>query len=342
MTGRVARTMQGLAALLVIAVSGCSAPVTFTNPIKDIGNDPYVVQKDGYYYLVESWDAGIWVTKSSRDNLTDLAWAGERVKVWSYPAGNPNCTDVWAPELHPVGDRWYIYYAATTCDKVNANHRMYVLESETDDALGAYADRGKVTDETDMWAIDGTRFEWRGRQYFAWSGWPGEVDGRQNLYLAEMSDPVTVVGARVLIAEPEHPWELRTQPTVEGPQAIVTDDAVYLVYSASASWTNDYCYGMLTATADNLLDPANWDKSPDPVFESTDEVWGPGHGSFVASPDGTESWMVYHSARFPGSGWDRVMNAQRFTWKDGVPDFAAPVPPTAEQVVPSGQLRPGD
>ncbi len=28
----------------------------FYNPIKNIGNDPFVAQKDGYYYLIESWD----------------------------------------------------------------------------------------------------------------------------------------------------------------------------------------------------------------------------------------------------------------------------------------------
>jgi hypothetical protein len=48
--------------------------------------------------------------------------------------------------------------------------------------------------------------------------------------------------------------------------------------------------------------------------------------------------MVYHSARFKGSGWDRVIDAQRFTFaKDGSPLFGRPVSPTTAQRLPSGQ-----
>ena len=34
---------------------------------------------------------------------------------------------LWAPELHLIDGKWYIYVAA--CDGDNANHRMIVLES---------------------------------------------------------------------------------------------------------------------------------------------------------------------------------------------------------------------
>ncbi len=330
--------------LTAALLGGCAAPVaaptTFRNPIKDIGNDPYIVQQGGFYYLVESWDGGIWITKSVKDNLTDLAWSGDRVKVWSYPTTGTHCADVWAPELHPIGDRWYIYYAATTCDKNNVNHRMFALESTGTDPLGGYLDRGLVTDATNTWAIDGTRFEYRGRSYFVWSGWPGETDGQQNLYIAEMSSPVTIVGSRTLIAEPTHAWEKHGQPTDEGPEVLARDSSVHIVFSASGSWTDAYCYGLLTLTGTDPLDPSAWTKPPSPVFASTTDVFGPGHGSFVKSPDGTEDWMIYHSARSSGSGWDRMMNAQRYTWRDGVPVFGEPIPPSVPQKVPSGQLEP--
>jgi GH43 family beta-xylosidase len=322
------------AGLALLSLAGCAQ--TFTNPIAEVANDPYVIRDGSHYLLIESAPGGLWVTRSPDDNLTDLA-DGERTQVWSTPSDGPNCADVWAPELHHVDERWYIYYAATTCDGVNANHRMFVLESEGDDPLGPYADRGKIADSNDRWAIDGTRFEFSGRAYFVWSGWPRAIDGQQNLYIAAMSSPTTIEGAGVLLSEPTLDFERHTMPINEGPQAIVTDDKVFLVYSASASWTDDYGYGMLTGSGDDLLDPAAWEKSPDSVFAATDEVFGPGHGSFTTSPDGTEDWMVYHSARYSGSGWDRIMNAQRFTWKDGVPDFGEPVG-DAPQQVPSGQV----
>jgi GH43 family beta-xylosidase len=66
--------------------------------------------------------------------------------VWTYPTSGPNCNGVWAPELHYLSGKWYIYYAATTCDNNNANHRMFVLEGNSQDPLGSYTDKGKIYD----------------------------------------------------------------------------------------------------------------------------------------------------------------------------------------------------
>lgn len=334
---RRARHVAALAGAVVVMVSvlaGCAA--SFTNPIKEVGNDPYVVQNGAHYLLIESENDALWITTSPEKNLTDLN-QGARTKAWTAPTEGPNCADMWAPELHHVGEKWYIYYAATTCDHDNVNHRMFVLESEGDDPLGPYIDRGKIADENDRWAIDGTRFEFGGRAYFAWSGWPGDADGQQNLYIAEMNSPMSLKDTGVMISQPTLEFERHTMPINEGPQAIVADDKVFLVYSASASWTDDYAYGMLTGSGD-LLDASTWEKSPNAVFASTDEVFGPGHGSFTKSPDGTEDWMIYHSARYSGAGWDRVVNAQRFAWKDGVPDLGTPHGESPQRV-PSGQER---
>ena len=68
---------------------------------------------------------------------------------------------------------------------------------------------GKVYDSTtDRWAIDGTVLEAdNGALYFIWSGWPGSVDGLQNLYIAPMSNPWTISGPRVLLSTPQLSWE---------------------------------------------------------------------------------------------------------------------------------------
>jgi len=63
-----------------------------------------------------------------------------------------NGKNVWAPELHLLNGKWYIYYAAD--DGQNANHRMWALESQTSDPQGPYIEHGCL--ETDGWAIDGT------------------------------------------------------------------------------------------------------------------------------------------------------------------------------------------
>lgn len=209
--------------------------------------------------------------------------------------------------------------------------------------LGTYEERGKVADTADRWAIDGTRIAWKGKAYFVWSGWPPNTsDTEQDLYLAEMAGPTRLRGKAVRIAVPTLDWERRPRPIEEGPQGLVHAGVLRIVYSASGSWTDDHCLNMLTAVGSDLTDPEAWKKSAKPVFASTAEVFGPGHASFVLSPDGERPWIVYHSARFSGAGWDRTVSTQPFRWRsDGSPDFGRPVPPEEPLPVPSGEPSEG-
>jgi GH43 family beta-xylosidase len=184
--------------------------------------------------------------------------------------------------------------------------------------------------ETGGWAIDGTVLTVSdGRKYLFWSGWPTRRNGQQNLYVAPMRDALTVGGPRVLIAKPDQPWERVAMPICEGPQALKRNGDIFIVYSASGSWTPDYCLGLLHNKTQNVLDPAAWIKHG-PVFKKTEQVWGVGHCSFVKSLCQTEDWIVYHSKSKRTPGWeDRDVHAKRFTWtSDGFPDFGAPVPRT--------------
>lgn len=296
---------------------------TYQNPIMEHGADPWVMYKDGYYYYTHTTGRNITLRKSAA--LSQMSTAESQV-VWTPPAAGPQSKNIWAPEIHWIRNRWYIYYAAD--DGNNEKHRMYVLESAGEDAFGPYTDRGQITDRSDKWAIDGTVLQISDEElYFIWSGWEGDVNVRQNLYIARMDTPSTISGERVEISRPSFDWEKIGEPHVnEGPVALVRGDTVYLVYSASGSWTDDYCLGMLTAgLRSDLLDPGSWRKHPAPVFSRTDDVFGPGHNSFTRSPDGTEDWIVYHAARTKGSGWDRNVRIQRFTWSDeGLPIFGKP------------------
>jgi GH43 family beta-xylosidase len=342
------RAIIGLFLCLTV-LNGCSpqpqVPHTsnagkFYNPISNVGNDPWVVYAEGYYYLVESFETDIYVTKSPYKSLTRLASEGTRVKVKDYPGKNPNCTAVWAPELHFIDGKWYIYYSPTTCDNNLDNHRMFVLESETSDPQGPYTEKGKISDPTDRWAIDGTVFTYEDQMYMVWSGWEGLTNGQQDLYIAPMSNPWTISGERVLISVPTYDWEKQGGPPTinEGPTVLIRNGKVNIVYSASGSWTDDYGYGLLTNSTGNFLNPSDWVKKPTPVFSKTADVFGPGHGSFVKSPDGKEDWMVYHSARWSGSGWDRIMNIQKFEWnEDDTPNFGIPVSPKTRLDAPSGE-----
>jgi GH43 family beta-xylosidase len=333
------------APLLLLLAAGLYRPDAgaevrdFFNPLLPDGADPWVYRHaDGRYYLTVSTGDNVTLIRSG--TLTGLA-AGERKVVWTPPKSGPVSKGLWAPELHFLRGKWYVYVAAD--DGENAHHRMYVLENPAADPFaGAFVLKGKLADPaTDRWAIDGTVLELGGRLYFIWSGWEGSEDVCQILYIAPMSDPWTLAGPRVEISRPTHPWETRGAPPAvnEGPEALVRGRTVFLVYSASGSWTDHYCLGLLTASADaDLLAPASWTKHAHPVFEGGNGVVAPGHCSFTTSPDGTEDWLLYHAAKFPGAGWDRSVRAQRFTWSaDGAPRFGRPAPPNVPVPLPRGE-----
>jgi GH43 family beta-xylosidase len=330
--------------ILVVAVAVPGQPPAgaevrdFYNVVAPSGADPWVIRHaDGHYYMTVTTGDNVTLWRSA--TLTGL-WAGERKVVWTPPAAGPKSRNIWAPELHRLDGKWYVYYAADDGD--NANHRMYVLENPSADPFrGAFTDKGKIHDPADdRWAIDGTVLDLKGKRYFIWSGWEKDVNVRQVLYIAPMTNPWTLGGRRVEISRPEHPWETVGDPDVnEGPQVLVTEMHVHLVYSASGSWTDSYCLGLLTLkTDDDPLAPASWVKHPKPVFESGHGVFGPGHCSFVKSPDGSEDWLVYHAARFRGAGWTRNVRAQKFD-RDaaGMPRFGTPARPDVPIPLPGGE-----
>ena len=69
------------------------------------------------------------------------------VTVWTPPANTSYSKELWAPELMYLQGRWYIYFAAS--DGNNVNHRMYVLEGNTQDPQGGYTFKGKIAAPTE-------------------------------------------------------------------------------------------------------------------------------------------------------------------------------------------------
>jgi len=274
--------------------------------------------------------------------------AGETKVVWRPPSSGPYSKNLWAPEMHRLNDKWYIYVAADDGDWMN--HRMYAIENSSDDPFeGEFVVKGKVFDpNADRWAIDGTVLDHEGKLYFIWSGLEGSENDRAILYIAPMSNPYTLSGPRIEISRPHFDWEKRGSdrnanlPEVnEGPQILIRSGLIHLIYSASGSWGDDYCLGMLTAKAtDDLLKPDSWKKSVEPVFHRANGVRGPGHCCFVKSPDNTEDWIIYHCARFSGAGWDRQIRAQPFSWdRKRMPHFGEPSDPNTPIRLPGGDPR---
>ena len=314
---------------------------SFVNPIVPAQGsggsaDPSVVYRDGYYHYCRSLEGGaIGIAKARR--LQDIGSA-PMTTVWTPPPGLYS-RELWAPELQVLRGRWYIYFAAS--DGNNVNHRMYALEADSADPQQSYTFKGKVAAPVDTWAIDGIVVEAADALYFVWSGWRGTTDGfPQVTYIAPMSNPWTISGDRREIAAPDRAWEQAGAALLEGPSVLYRDGRIHLIYSAGASWTDDYALGRLTYSGGDILDPRSWVKAELPVLskEPAGRAFGPGHNSFVKSPDGSEDWIVYHAIDNSGGGWARrSVRAQRFGWNaDGVPVFGAPVGLGVPVVEPSG------
>ncbi|HEY1786839.1 MAG TPA: glycoside hydrolase family 43 protein [Verrucomicrobiae bacterium] len=323
--------------------AGESGDQTFTNPIVRRGADPWVIRWNSKYYLCQAMPpggrgpgtgAGVWV--SAATNLEAIG-RGTHKRVWTPELGTRHSYEVWAPELHFLRGKWYIYVAADNGN--NATHRMYVLEGTSLDPQQPFVLKGKIAAPEDRWAIDGTVLEMPGSKlYFVWSGWDGRKNVAQNLYVAPMSDPWTISGNRVCISRPEYPWEKNGLPINEGPETLWHGKHLFIIYSASGFWTEDYCLGELAWNGGDVLDPKSWVKNPKPVFSRTPAVSGPGHCSFVPSPDGTEDWIVYH-AHISRDSDIRDIRIQRFQWNpDGSPDFGSPISPGVPLRRPSGEV----
>ena len=317
---------------------------SFSNPLLPSGPDPWVVQKGTSYFYTHTLGNRIAIWKTEK--MSELKNVPVQT-IWSAPSTGPNSKNIWAPELHFINSKWYTYYTGGATSDLSTQ-RSFVLENDSEDPrIGTWVDKGKIFDPAaDFFAIDGTVTTLNGKNYFIWSGHASATDGAQRLYIARMANPWTLETARSLISSPQYAWEMvgAPPPVNEGPEILVNSAGkVFLVYSASGCWTDDYALGIMTLTpgADPLL-AASWTKTPTPVFTKNPggSAYGPGHNSFFKSADGKEDWILYHAnpAAGQGCGDARSPRMQPFTWNaDGTPAFGQPLPLTTGIKKPSGE-----
>ena len=296
------------------------------------GGDPFVTYDSarGYYYYLST--SGRDVTIYASENLQDI---GNPVKaVVAYK--NEADSYIWAPELHHFGNNWYVYYTWTSKEKNVFARRMYVLKSKTDDPLGEYEYMGKLYDKKhDYYAIDGTVFEWQGKYYFVYSGHKSNSSRRiQNLYIMSMSNPYTVEGERHLLSQPNQlSWD--NSDVNEGPEVLIKDNVLRIIYSANGYRNPNYSLAMLTYKGGNILDQKSWNRNSKQVFKKGNGVYATGHASFTKSKDGSEDWIVYHAYE-TSKLTSRTIRIKKFTWNGNTPVFGSPDAINTPIKVPNG------
>lgn len=333
----VASIVPAGAGSVVRAANVSSTGGTFRNPIKLRAPDPQIVYTGGYYYL--TYTQGNVITLTRATSIKGLATATP-IKVWDGSSGASMgaCCDIWAPELHQIGGRWYIYYTADASDGDFASHNMYVLQSAGSDPLGPYTNHQLTSDGA--FSIDGTVLQQPdGSLYLIWSRIPpGSPNDEQDIVIAPMSGPLALSGGFATLSRPTNSWEAHVN---EGPTVLQHGGKTYIVFSVYGCASPDYALAMLTLTGSNVMDPAAWTKSSSTIFSRSDanSVYGPGHNSFFTSPDGTEVWNVYHAVTSSAGSCDddRSARIQRVDFRaDGTPDLGVPAATWQTLSLPSG------
>lgn len=280
--------------------------------------DPYVYRHtdDNYYFTasVPSYDKI--VLRRAKD-LWGLKESEERV-VWKRHLKGKMSWHIWAPELHYLQGKWYIYFAAGRRGNV-WKIRPYILECLGDNPMrDEWVERGKIKRSQDdiysfkAFSLDSTVFEQGGQLYYVWAEKVSVGIQISNLYIARMKSPTELATAQVLLTTPDYDWERREIWVNEGPAVIKKNGRIFLTYSASATGAC-YCMGMLSIDENgDVLDPRQWKKERYPVLESDSErgIYGPGHNSFTTLEDGTDV-CVYHARPYAEIKGDPLYDPNR-------------------------------
>lgn len=310
---------------------------TYANPIVLERADPWVYKHtDGDYYFTGSVPGYQSIELRRAEALNKLEEA-EKVTVWNAHDSGEMSHLIWAPEIHYIDKKWYIYFAAASSDQPKNNifqHRMYAIECTDENPMSDnWIEKGQIKTHINSFCLDATTFEHNDKLYYVWAQKDPAIPGNSNLYISEMGNPWTLKGHATLLTIPEYDWEKIGFLVNEGPAVLKRNGKVFITYSASATDEN-YAMGLLWADEDSdLLDGYSWSKLEKPVFTSSEEnsLFGPGHNSFTRTEDDKYDVLIYHARPEKNKEGDpldnpnRHANAQIFSFnEDGFPKFGQP------------------
>lgn len=306
--------------------------VQFTNPLIAKRADPQIyLHTNGTYYFTATAPEYDRIELRSASTIAGLSTASPNV-IWTHHTTGVMANHIWAPEMHSIGGKWYIYFAAGSSS--NAwDIRVYVLENTSADPMQrTWTEKGQLVTNGTTFALDATTFEHNASRYLVWAEADPSLKINTALFIARMSNPWTIEGPGVRISVPDLDWEKVGYAVNEGPAVLKRNGKVFISYSASATDAN-YCVGLLTASdTSDLLKPASWSKARNPVLKSGNGVYGPGHNQFTTTPDGSVDLLVFHARDYEKINGDplddpnRATRVQPLRWNsDGTPNFGAPV-----------------
>ena len=289
-------------------VEGCVHQDRYEFPVAWHKADPAIAKWHGKFYFISTNDLdgnhSLYIRQA--DSIPELVTAQQHLilDTGMYPhLGNL----LWAPELHIIRDRLYIFHAGTPdsffCEQ---SHVMALKEGGNPikaadwemsrrvlkpDGSFLYGEEGITLDMTVFWSAGRLYASWSQRQF-------KPVDLGAWLYIAELDPekPWQLLTEPQVLTVPEYGWENNHTFVAEGPFALYKNGKIYLSYSG-ALVDATYVVGMLSMDdGADPLDPASWTKENYPLLtsRSVEGEYGPGHNAYVTDDDGL-AWNTYHA-----------------------------------------------
>ena len=108
------------------------AEMPYNNPIVGQRADPWVYKDaDGTYYFIATAPEYDRIEIRKSDSINGLGTAEPQV-IWTKHETGKMGHHIWAPELHKIDGKWYVYFAAGEAENV-WNIRMFVLSTDAAD-----------------------------------------------------------------------------------------------------------------------------------------------------------------------------------------------------------------
>jgi GH43 family beta-xylosidase len=331
---RVALVTAAAVALTGLATAGASAQfVEPPNPLVRQRADTAIHKHtDGYYYMTASVPDYKRVELRRASTIAGLGSAAP-VTIYQAPSSGPLSGWIWAPDVRFYDGAWYLYFSASP-SSARFDQRLYWTRTTAANPLtGSWTAPARFTTGWDSFQLDPASFELNGQRYFTWAQDSPATNYNSHMYIARMSSPTSLATPATEIARPTRAWEMEgVAGVVEGPSPLVRNGRVFIAYSASAT-DSRYKLGFVSASSTaNLLDAASWSKHPDPVFQTANGVYGPGHGSFTVAEDNQTDLLVFHARDYANPTPDALTDPNRHTrvqqlyWRDnGYPFFGQPL-----------------
>lgn len=293
-------TFRQSATLIAILLGGFGLSM----PLEAKPNPPILMQRadphvsratDGCYYLAATEPS--FRQLELRRSCQLLQWQQAPSKIiWQGQPGQPVAVNLWAPELHRVGQRWVVLFAAAPQDAPSHIRMHWLVNEHADPMQGSWHYAGQIQTPTDGFALDATTFVLANQRYLVWAEQDQAKTVNSVLNLAKIDEHFQLQSEVATISQPEFAWEVQGYKVNEGPAVLISPSHIFISYSASATDAR-YAMGLLSAPlAAVLLDPKVWHKKRSPwlATDATQQRFGPGHNSFVQDDTG-QWWMFYHS-----------------------------------------------